>query len=287
MVNLWIFYALAWLLALWLWDYIKKLVLSKWANKELFLLVCFSLYVPIFFINMLFQGGASISSIDIRDGMILGFTDFLIPLWMLTALKYLNVSFALVTIRLVSSFILLFLWIYTLWDQLSVKNILGFILWAWAIFLLSWFRTNELWNFNLKGTIWLFICTLWIILSHWYLKYIVEGANIPDLMAVKFFITFICVVLYIVVRKKYSSFSKNDFQKIIPYAGITAILFVAHFLYFLPNIYLLWPLSLSYKILSYSLIIPILLSIIFLWEKITKKKALAFLLTVISIALFI
>jgi hypothetical protein len=58
-------------------------------------------------------------------------------------------------------------------------------------------------------------------------------------------------------------------------------------LYFLPNIYLLGPLSLGYKMLSYSLIIPIVLSVIFLWEPVNKTRIFAFGLTVISIFLFL
>jgi uncharacterized membrane protein len=79
----------------------------------------------------------------------------------------------------------------------------------------------------------------------------------------------------------------KDFKLSLPYGAITSVLFVAHFLYFLPNIYLLGPLSLGYKILSYSLIVPILLSIIFLGEKVDRKKSIAFILTIISIALFL
>lgn len=46
-------------------------------------------------------------------------------------------------------------------------------------------------------------------------------------------------------------------------------------------------LAIVYKVISYSLFIPIILSIIFYKEEVTKKKLLAFALTVISIFLFI
>jgi hypothetical protein len=48
-----------------------------------------------------------------------------------------------------------------------------------------------------------------------------------------------------------------------------------------------WDLAIVYKIISYSLFIPIILSIIFYKEPITPKKLLAFGLTVLSILLFI
>ena len=45
--------------------------------------------------------------------------------------------------------------------------------------------------------------------------------------------------------------------------------------------------AIVYKIISYSLFIPIILSIIFYKEKVTPKKMIAFLLTILSIALFL
>lgn len=287
MQDLWIFYSLAWLIALWLWDYIKKLILSKWGNKELFLITCFWVYVPVFIINSFIQWAWEFPIELIKHWIIVWLTDFCIPLGMLTALKYLNISFALVSIRLVSSFVLLFIGTMYLWDSLSLANILWFLLWAIAIFLLSWFKIWSVWKMHHKWLIAMWICTLWIIVSHAYLKYVITDVNIHDFMAVKFFVTFLCISLYIVFRKKYKDFKISDFKLSLPYACITWVLFVLHFLYFLPNMYLLWPLSLSYKILSYSLIVPILLSVVFLWEKVDKKKIIAFILTIISIALFV
>ncbi|USN57791.1 MAG: hypothetical protein H6767_05400 [Candidatus Peribacteria bacterium] len=71
-----------------------------------------------------------------------------------------------------------------------------------------------------------------------------------------------------------------------PYAVLSGIIFVVHFLYVLPQMYLLGPVSISYKFLSYSIIVPIALSIIFLGDPFTKKRATAFILTVVSLFLF-
>jgi uncharacterized membrane protein len=48
-----------------------------------------------------------------------------------------------------------------------------------------------------------------------------------------------------------------------------------------------WDVAIVYKIISYSLFIPIILSVIFYKEKITVKKWVAFLLTIVSILLFV
>jgi hypothetical protein len=67
-----------------------------------------------------------------------------------------------------------------------------------------------------------------------------------------------------ILRGKVNKFNKIEVKKIFPYAFITIWLFAAFFLYLVPNMYLLGPLSLSYKMLSYSLVVPIILSVIFL-----------------------
>lgn len=48
-----------------------------------------------------------------------------------------------------------------------------------------------------------------------------------------------------------------------------------------------WDIAIVYKIISYSLFVPIILSMIFYKEKLTLKKAIAFILTIISILLFV
>jgi uncharacterized membrane protein len=52
-------------------------------------------------------------------------------------------------------------------------------------------------------------------------------------------------------------------------------------------VYEWWDVAIVYKIISYSLFIPIILSVIFYKEKITVKKLLAFILTIASIWLFV
>lgn len=287
MEKLWIFYSLAWIIALWWGDYIKKLILSKWGDKEVFLFLCFACYVPLFTLNALLFGQWDFDTNLVKSGLIIGVLDFGIPLGMLTALKYLNVSFALVFIRIISSFVVLYIWINLLGDQLSVYNLLWFLLWAFAIFLLSGFKFGQKLTLHPKGVIGLLMTTICIILSHSYLKYIIADVDVADLMFVKFWVTFFCIVLYMTLRKKFTNFTREQTKLVAPYVGITAILFVLHFLYFLPGIYLSGPLSLGYKMLSYSLVVPILLSVLFLWEPINRTRMVAFVLTVISIFLFL
>lgn len=189
--------------------------------------------------------------------------------------------------RVISSVVILFIWMRILWDNLNTANIIWFLMWIVAIYLLSGFNFWKKHKISKKWIIALSATTIAIIWSHSYFKYIVTDININNFMILKFLVSFICIIIYMIIRWKFSEFNKKQIKLIWPFALITGILFTTQFLYFLPNIYLNWPLSLSYKILSYSLVVPIILSIIFYKDKVTKKKIIAFVLTLVSLGLFI
>lgn len=284
----WIIFSLASLLAVWLWDFIKKLVISKGGNKDVFLSVCFALFVSVFWVNYMLQWSWVFSQKTIQSAFIIGSCNFVIPLGLLTSLKYLNVSFALVTMRVVTSFLILYIGIYLLWDSLSFYNTLWFLLWIVAIFLLSGFRFWDIKNtMPRKWVIALTATIIWVTISNSYYKYVVEDLPIHDYTALQFSITALWIMLYMIVRNKRSQINTHEIQKVWWYAFVNVAIFVVYFLYLLPGMYLSWPLSLSYKMLSYSLVVPILLSIIFLWEPVNKTRIIAFWLTIISIFLFL
>jgi len=287
MENYWILYSLWGLLVLGLWDFIKKVIIQRWANKEVFLFVCFLFYLLFLWINFFINWNFNFTQNEIKSAIIIWLFDSMIPLWVLTAFKYLDISFALIFMRIISSVVILFIWMQILWDNLNIANIIWFIMWIIAIYLLSWFKLSEKHKISRKWIIALVITTIAIIWSHSYFKYVVSDINIDNFMILKFLVSFITITIYMLIRWKFSEFNKKQIKLVWPLALITWIIFTAQFLYFLPNIYLNWPLSLSYKILSYSLIVPIVLSIIFYKDKITKKKIIAFILTLISLGLFI
>lgn len=287
MELIWALFAIWALIFVGLWDFIKKLVLSKWWDKDIFLFICFVLYVPAFWINAYFQGTWIYDYETIKAACIIWVTNFWAPLWVMTALKYLGVSFALVSIRVISSFVVLFAGLYVLWDILSVYNIIWFFIGAFAIFLLSWFKFGQKLDLHPKGIIAVIIAIFSISFWNSYYKYMIEGVQVHDYTALQFSITGACLFLYMLVRWKLTNLTKAEVTKVLPYASVTLILFTTFFLYLIPNMYLLWPLSLSYKMLSYSLVVPILLSVIFLWEPVNRTRIMAFGLTIVSIFLFL
>ena len=287
MENYWIFYALWGLLLLWIWDFIKKIIIQKWANKDIFLFICFVFYVIFLTLNFLLFWNKNFNDLEINWALFIWVFDAFTIIWVMAAFKYLDISFALVFIRVISSIWILIIWMNLLWDNLSFSNIIWFFMWIVAIFLLSGFK---FWWEKKVSSKWLLAAswtTIWLIWSHSYFKYIVADINIDNFMFLKFSVTFIFIIIYMFFRNKFKEFTKEQVSLVIPLAFLTVVMFLFQFLYFLPNIYLNWPLSLSYKILSYSIIIPIILSIIFYKDKITKRRIVAFILTLVSLGLFI
>jgi drug/metabolite transporter (DMT)-like permease len=205
----------------------------------------------------------------------------------LAALKYLDTSLAFISIRITASFLVLYIWIYILGDNLSFYNIIWFFIWIIAIFLLSWFSFSQKHKIHKKGIIAAIVAMIGITWAHSYFKYIVNDVDIPSYMFFKFLVSFLFLILYMIARKKFQNFNLESVKKILLFSLISCTIFIIYFLYLIPNIYILWPLSLWYKVLSYSIVVPIVLSIILYKEKITPKKIFAFVLTIISIGLFL
>lgn len=288
MENLWIVYSLFGLLFLWLADFSKKVMLKNGGDKDVFLFTSFVLYILVLFTNFLFHYDINaINYAMMKPALIIGFFDIVTPIWMLAALKYLDTSFAFISTRLTSSFLILFVWVYIMWDYLSIFNLVWFLLWGIALFLLSWFSFKEKHNINLKWILGVFLALIWMISAHSYFKYIVNDVDIDIFVFFKFLFSFLFLIAYMLFRKKFKNFNKIEVRKIIYYSVISCFLFITYFLYILPQMYILGTLSLSYKILSYSLFIPVILSLIIYKEELNKKKIFAIVLTIISVSLFI
>lgn len=288
MNSFWLFFSILTLLSVWVCDFIKKVVVSKWWDKDVFLFLSFTFFIIAFWINYLFQGVGVFSQRTMQAAFIIGSFNAMVVIWVLTSFKYLNISFALVTLRIVTSFLVLFIGVFLLWDTLSLYNIIWFLIWVISIFLLSGFHFWDIKNtMPIKWLIALCMTIVWVTVSNSYYKYVVEGLPIHDYNALQFTVGGLWVLVYLILRWKTSLINVVEIKKVWWYAFTNVSIFVVVALYFLPNMYLSWPLSLSYKMMSYSLIVPILLSIIFLWEPVDKTRIFAFGLTIISIFLFL
>ena len=284
---MWFIYSLLGLLSLWMTDFIKKAMLKKWWDKEVFILLSGVFYLIILLINYYFASDFIINDTLIQSVFVIGFFDFLTPVWLLTALKYIDTSLAFISIRITASFLVLYIWTQILWDNLSLYNIIWFFVWVIAIFFLSWFNFKDKHKIHKKWILAVIIAIIWVTWAHSYFKYVVNDINIASYTFFKMVISCLFIILYMTLRKKFKNFNIKEIKKIIFYTILSCSIFTIYYLYLMPNIYMLWPLSLWYKFLSYSIIVPIILSTILYKEKITTMKIFAFILTIISIGLFL
>lgn len=287
MEHTWIFFALGGLLTSWLGAFVKKLTLAKGRDKDVFILTSFLLYVPFFTINMLIRWEHDFNSQILLGGFLIWILNFLIPLWSMTAFKYLNISFALVSMRLISSFLLLLVGIVFIGEQLSLYNYFGFVLGIIAIILFSGFKLSNKADIHWKGIVWVIMVIIATVGGHTGFKYILPEVNVHDYFFIQFSVAFLCILLYMTLRRQFKKVNIREIKGCFPFAATNLFLYALMFLYFIPNLYTFWPLSLGYKMLSYSLIVPIILSVIFLWEPINKTRIFAFGLTIVSIFLFL
>lgn len=205
----------------------------------------------------------------------------------LTSLKYLSSSTYFINYRIFSSMWLLFTWILLFSETISVKEVL-WILVGFVVFYLLIEKKSKwesLWDLK-KGFLYLLIWTIAITGVQSINKdFVTLGLDI-FLLA---WYQWILGVLFILVFK-----GKESCRNILGVHG------KKHFLFLLLSwtvfgiavitnsfAYVGWDLAIVYKIISYSLFIPIILSIIIYRESVTPKKLLAFALTILSIFLFI
>jgi len=287
MEYIWILFALWWMLAAGLMDFNKKMVLVRGYNADTYLLTTSVIFLAVFWVYALLFWENWFTRELVFQWAVYGLSNFLTPLGMITAYKYTSVSFSLVSIRLLASFFLLIVGMLVMWDQVSIFNIVGFIFWMIAIFLLSWWKKWETNNIHIKWYVAIWLAILSIVFGHSYLKYIVQDVDVPNFMAIQTTSGLLFLVIYLIVRRKIWSVSIREMLQVSKYSLVPVILFPTFLLYLLPNLYIYGPLSLGYKILSYSIMIPILLSVIFLWEPVNRTRTIAFGVTIVSIFLFL
>ncbi len=198
-------------------------------------------------------------------------------------MKHIPASLYFIIARLSSSFLLLLLGIFYFWDQISLYEYIGFFIGFIVFWLL--FEKQKMENADYKkGIIFLIISSLILVFLHFTVKEVVN--TWWDIYAFLFVFWVTNLILSVWSQYKKIDFTVDKLSQIIWINILQALLLVIYFIFLLKT-YSLWDLWISYKILSYSMFIPIIGSILFFWEKLTWKKWLAFALTIVSLWFFI
>ncbi len=199
------------------------------------------------------------------------------------SLQWISSSLFFINSRLFSSIALLILWIVIFWDNISINEYIWFFMWFVVFWLL--FEKDKVKNLDYRN--WLTFLWIWIILLivvHFGIKYVTTILDNLFLLFLSFAITGLIISIF--SNKNSLDFKDKNLSNITFINILHAILFFLY-IYFLFNTYDLADLGIAYKIQSYSIFIPIILSIVVYKEKVTYKKLIAFILTIISLWFFV
>jgi len=205
----------------------------------------------------------------------------------LQSLRYLSSSTYFINYRIASSLWLLIVGVIFFSESISWKELLWIIIWFFVFYLLIEKKSQSESFHDLQKWFWYLL--LWSIAVTW-VQAVAKNFALSDLDIFTLVLwQWIFGTLFVLVLKWKETY-KNVLQvadyKQWLFLLISGIIFGSATIC---NNYALigWDLAIVYKIISYSLFIPIILSIIFYAEQVTWKKLLAFWLTFVSIFLFI
>jgi len=243
------------------------------------------LYGIVFFFSLIYLSFFHVERLEFSDillSAIWGVQICSYSLIMMVALKYLPTSTYFISVRLLSSVILLVIGIIFFGDIISRSEIIGLVFGFPAMMLLFEKEQKENLNYK-KGIFVLILGVLSLALGHSIAKIFSSKIElIPTVLAFTFFISFFSAVL---IGYKTTRPNRKYFKLIFIINFWQASLFFFYFIMIF-RVYGMGNLGISYKIQSYSPFIPIILSSIIYKEKITKKKMVALVLTIFSLWFF-
>lgn len=205
----------------------------------------------------------------------------------LISLRYLSSSTYFINYRIASSLWLLIVWVTLFSERISFQEWLWIMIWFIVFYLLIEKKyEKESFTDMKKGFLYLFIGSLAVTWVQTLAKSF--ATSDADIFSLVFFQGIFWVMFVLLLKWK------EPVKKIFEVQHTRQALFlilsgIVFWLATIVNNYaLIWgDLAIVYKIISYSLFIPIILSIIIYKEQVTPKKLCAFVLTLMSIFLFV
>lgn len=285
MFENWLFLSLLVTISIGIVAFINKIFAERKYDVKISLLILYGIMFCVSIIIWLIQWFVSLESIWMNNIIwcVLWGTQFYgYSFVMMNALKYLPTSTYFITVRLSSSFILLAIGIIFFKDIISAKEILGFLLWIWAMILLFENKNKEITNLK-KGLFFLWVWVFCLVFGHTITKLLsLQIEQVPTLLTIAFWSALIVASIF-----WYRSISWNTkrLREIFIINIVQSFFFFIYF-YFLFQVYNLWDLGISYKIQSYSPFIPIILAAIIYREKISSKQLIWIILTAFSLYFF-
>ncbi|NQZ84946.1 MAG: EamA family transporter [Nanoarchaeales archaeon] len=286
-MEVWLFYSLIAALLLGFFSFTTKIA-SERKLDETYILFFLYLFSSIYSVIYLFLFGEFIlNSITIIIAVIMGIGYPYVLKTRLISLRYISASTYFINYRIFSSTILLGLGVLIFSEVLNYFQLLGILIGFLVFYLLLEKKTSSETNVEFKkGILFLFIGIVLVSLLHVAAKY--NAVNNPEFFTYNLLHFTIGTIFFIFTKfdkiKQINSKTKN-IKFIIWFSALQGLLFSGNGMFFY-YAYQVGNLAIVYKTISYSLFIPVVLSIIVYKEKVDFKKVIAFVLTVVSIYLF-
>lgn len=175
--------------------------------------------------------------------------------------------------------------IFMFHEQLAIRDIMGIVFWIMVPLMLITRSENKIQKNLSLGVMLVLATAVLTTVSTAATKFLYTFNGNPELylFVSLSFGTLLAFLAYHFHSKK--SHAKYRTQGILKFSLCT---WVIHVIAFMTFIYALkWNLAIAFTINSFSILIPIILSIIFYWEHFNLKKGIVIALSVVSILLFI
>lgn len=290
-MELWVIYSLISCLAVWLFGFFQKVESeSKSVNTNGFIIyahVSMILLPLVMFLTWFSQITVNLELIFYA--IVMNFMYIIILKTRLKSLKFLSSSTYFINYRIFSSILLLIFGQILFWEIIFPREYLGIFLWFVIFYFLLEKKTKKESDQDLKKW-YLFLAAGVGLLSVIWLAQKQFTLWDFDIVSYIFYSWFAGIFSTFMMRKKEETLKeilKIKRKKDILFLVWTAIVFPMWLYCNLQALMAGWDVAVVYKIISYSLFIPIILSVIFYKEKITLNKIFAFILTIASIWLFV
>lgn len=290
MVESWFLYAIGSFFLVWIYWFLQKVEAESSLNTNSFIFYAHSgcIIFPLIYIVFLWW------TFDFNYRNILFWIGInLLYVWALKSriksLKTLSSSAFFINYRIASSSLLIILGQMFFHEHIALKEYVWMLLWFIIFYLLLEKKKTDAkkkeilyWYLFLLVSI-LLITIIWLLMKQFVIMSWWDAITY-------IFTAWIAGIFWTLLMKWWDSLSDVlviKERKHVLFLAFTTFVFTSWIFANMNAIVQWWDLAIVYKILSYSLFIPIILSVIFYKEKIWIRQILAFILTVISIMLFV
>lgn len=270
-----------------LFSFSTKVVSEKEINSKIFLFIVYLLGAIGSLFVIVFYEGFHFSWIIFGMAFLMGAGYPIVLKFRFISLKYLSASTYFINYRILSSILLIFLGMWFFEESLSFFQVIG-ILVGFVVFFLLLERKKKFERVEglKRGIFYLFVAVVFVSFLGAIAKF---NSVFNEYFFSYYLFMFLFGMLSIFVSGfknfRIKNFKKIDLRECFIWAGF------AGFCFFIANVFMYYAykvgsLAVTYKILSYSLFIPVILSVVVYKEKVGLRKVLAFILTILSIWFF-